>query len=85
MPQLSPFPWSCAFQVRELTDSHETGNGSKLWYHCSVVDTYGHDWTCARVAGTNASGWMSNDDLTDRSGRRRAAESLSPPAAQAIP
>ncbi|MEV6703751.1 hypothetical protein AB0M68_42700 [Streptomyces sp. NPDC051453] len=51
-----------------MTDSHETGNGSKPWYHCVVLNTYGHDGTHARVAGTNTSGWMSNDNLTDRSG-----------------
>ncbi|MFD7182621.1 hypothetical protein ACFV90_21760 [Streptomyces sp. NPDC059904] len=68
-----------------MTDSHETGNGTKLWYHCCVVNTYGHDWTYGRMAGTNASGWMSHDNLTDRAGRRSAAEFLSPPAAQVIP
>ncbi|WP_406101937.1 serine/threonine protein kinase [Streptomyces sp. NBC_01003] len=43
-------------------------NGSKLWYHCSVVNAYGHNWTYVRVAGTNTSGWMSNDNLTNQSG-----------------
>ncbi|MFD3563712.1 hypothetical protein ACFWVU_29200 [Streptomyces sp. NPDC058686] len=43
-------------------------NSSKLWYHCSVVNAYGHNWTYVRVAGTNTSGWMSNDNLANRSG-----------------
>lgn len=43
-------------------------SGTKLWYHCSVVNAYGNTWTWVRVAGTNTSGWMSNDNLTRQNG-----------------
>ncbi|MGW1194605.1 serine/threonine-protein kinase [Streptomyces sp. NPDC002536] len=43
-------------------------SGTKLWYHCSVVNAYGNTWTWVRVAGTNTSGWMSNDNLVRQSG-----------------
>ncbi|MFG3363945.1 hypothetical protein ACIPWY_05760 [Streptomyces sp. NPDC090032] len=43
-------------------------NGSKLWYHRSVVNAHGRNWTYVRVAGTNTSGWMSNDNLANQSG-----------------
>ncbi|MFI6683952.1 protein kinase [Streptomyces sp. NPDC050485] len=43
-------------------------SGTKLWYHCYVVNAYGHKWTYARVAGSDTSGWMSNDNLTRQSG-----------------
>ncbi|MFF1733486.1 serine/threonine-protein kinase [Streptomyces sp. NPDC058247] len=39
-----------------------------LWYHCSAVNAYGHNRTYVRVAGTNTSDWMSNDNLTNQSG-----------------
>ncbi|MEV5510859.1 serine/threonine-protein kinase [Streptomyces orinoci] len=42
--------------------------GTKLWYHCYVVNAYGHTWVYARVAGTHTSGWMSADNLTRQSG-----------------
>ncbi|MFG2500272.1 hypothetical protein ACGFSB_18925 [Streptomyces sp. NPDC048441] len=43
-------------------------NGTKLWYHCSIVNAYGNNWTYVRVEGTNTSGWMSNDNLTNQTG-----------------
>ncbi|GHF20803.1 MULTISPECIES: serine/threonine-protein kinase [Streptomyces] len=43
-------------------------SGTKLWYHCSVVNAYGNTWTWVRVAGTNTSGWMSDDNLTRQNG-----------------
>jgi hypothetical protein len=43
-------------------------SGTKLWYHCSVVNAHGHNWTYVRVAGTNTTGWMSNDNLTRQNG-----------------
>ncbi|MEV4439266.1 serine/threonine-protein kinase [Streptomyces sp. NPDC049577] len=42
--------------------------GTKLWYHCSVVNAYGHTWTYVRVEGTKTAGWMSNDNLTRQTG-----------------
>ncbi|GHC71436.1 serine/threonine-protein kinase [Streptomyces cinnamoneus] len=43
-------------------------SGTKLWYHCSVVNAHGNTWTYVRVEGTKTSGWMSNDNLTRQSG-----------------
>ncbi|MFG3254833.1 serine/threonine-protein kinase [Streptomyces sp. NPDC048172] len=43
-------------------------SGQKLWYHCSVVNAHGHNWTYVRLAGTNTVGWMSNDNLTRQNG-----------------
>ncbi|MDJ1130451.1 protein kinase domain-containing protein [Streptomyces iconiensis] len=43
-------------------------SGAKLWYHCSVVNARGNNWTYVRIAGTNTTGWMSNDNLTRQSG-----------------
>ncbi|MER7466683.1 serine/threonine-protein kinase [Streptomyces sp. NPDC097981] len=43
-------------------------SGTKLLYQCYVVNAYGNKWTFVRVADTDASGWMSNDNLTRQSG-----------------
>ncbi|MEU4491878.1 hypothetical protein AB0F96_00105 [Streptomyces sp. NPDC023998] len=43
-------------------------SGAKLWYHCYVVNAYGHAWTYVRIAGTKTSGWMSNDNLANQNG-----------------
>ncbi|MEV6685023.1 serine/threonine-protein kinase [Streptomyces sp. NPDC051130] len=43
-------------------------SGTKLWYHCSVVNAYGHTWTYVRIDGTNTAGWMSNDNITRQKG-----------------
>ncbi|GAA2094890.1 hypothetical protein GCM10009801_63430 [Streptomyces albiaxialis] len=43
-------------------------SGAKLWYHCSVVNAHGHNWTYVRLAGTDTVGWMSNDNLTRQNG-----------------
>ncbi|MFI1968388.1 serine/threonine-protein kinase [Streptomyces cinnamoneus] len=42
--------------------------GTKLWYHCYVVNAHGNKWTYVRVEGTSTSGWMSNDNLTRQNG-----------------
>ncbi|MFC9292896.1 serine/threonine-protein kinase [Streptomyces sp. NPDC057011] len=42
--------------------------GTKLWYHCYVVNAYGNKWTYVRVEGTSTAGWMSNDNLTREKG-----------------
>ncbi|KPI11239.1 hypothetical protein OV450_3199, partial [Actinobacteria bacterium OV450] len=43
-------------------------SGTKLQLQCYVVNAYGTKWTYVRSAGTAASGWMSNDNLTRQSG-----------------
>ncbi|MBT2478828.1 serine/threonine-protein kinase [Streptomyces sp. ISL-94] len=43
-------------------------SGTKLWYHCYIVNAYGNKWTYVRVEGTNTTGWMSNDNLTRQKG-----------------
>ncbi|MEV5241007.1 serine/threonine-protein kinase [Streptomyces cinnamoneus] len=43
-------------------------SGTKIWYHCSVVNAHGNTWTYVRVEGTKTSGWMSNDNLTRQTG-----------------
>ncbi|MFD9406561.1 serine/threonine-protein kinase [Streptomyces sp. NPDC059989] len=42
--------------------------GTKLWYHCYIVNAHGNKWTYVRVEGTNTTGWMSNDNLTRQKG-----------------
>lgn len=42
--------------------------GTKLWYHCYVVNAHGNKWSYVRIDGTNTSGWMSNDNLTKHKG-----------------
>lgn len=42
--------------------------GTKLWYHCYIVNAHGNKWTYVRVEGTNTAGWMSNDNLTRQKG-----------------
>ncbi|UQI49085.1 protein kinase [Streptomyces sp. HU2014] len=44
-------------------------SGTKLWFHCSVVNAYGNKWIYARVEGTKTAGWMSADNLTRQSGQ----------------
>ncbi|MCA6093402.1 serine/threonine protein kinase [Streptomyces sp. SCA3-4] len=43
-------------------------SGTKLWYHCSVVNAHGNTWIYVRVEGTKTYGWMSNDNLTRQTG-----------------
>lgn len=43
-------------------------SGTKVWYHCSVVNAYGHKWTYVRIDGTSTAGWMSNDNLGRQKG-----------------
>ncbi|MGW2667674.1 serine/threonine-protein kinase [Streptomyces sp. NPDC001272] len=43
-------------------------SGTKLWYHCYVVNSYGNQWTFVRVEGTNQTGWLYNRDLTGQKG-----------------
>ncbi|MER6345113.1 SH3 domain-containing protein [Streptomyces sp. NPDC001595] len=42
----------------------QTYNGTKLYYHCYVVNSYGNTWTHARIAGTSTQGWISDANLT---------------------
>ncbi|MEV0118663.1 protein kinase [Streptomyces sp. NPDC050844] len=43
-------------------------SGTRLNFHCSVVNAYGHNWTYVQVAGTSTGGWMSNDNFTGQVG-----------------
>ncbi|UQW99366.1 serine/threonine-protein kinase [Streptomyces sp. RerS4] len=43
-------------------------NGTKLWYHCYIVNSYGNQWTFVRVDGTNTTGWLYNRDLKGQKG-----------------
>ncbi|MFG2873735.1 protein kinase [Streptomyces sp. NPDC048337] len=43
-------------------------DGTKLWYHCYIVNSYGNQWTYVRVDGTNTTGWLYNRDLTGQKG-----------------
>ncbi len=43
-------------------------DGTKLWYHCYAVNSYGNQWTYVRVDGTNTTGWLYNRDLTGQKG-----------------
>ncbi|MEU5563561.1 hypothetical protein [Micromonospora musae] len=36
-----------------------------LYYHCYTTNVYGNTWTHVRIAGTNYSGWVWDDILTD--------------------
>ncbi|MER5727285.1 serine/threonine-protein kinase [Streptomyces sp. NPDC002138] len=42
--------------------------GTKLRYHCYVVNAHGNKWIYARVDGTTTAGWMSSDNLTRQKG-----------------
>ncbi|MGD3108766.1 protein kinase domain-containing protein [Streptomyces sp. YGL11-2] len=44
-------------------------SGTKLWFHCSVENSYGHKWIYARIAGTKDAGWMSADNIIRQSGK----------------
>ena len=43
-------------------------SGTKLWYHCYVINAHGNRWTYVRVEGSSTARWMSNDNLTRQSG-----------------
>ncbi|MFK0046387.1 protein kinase [Streptomyces sp. NPDC090741] len=43
-------------------------SGTKLMYQCYIVNAHGNKWTYVRATDTNASGWMSNDNLTRQNG-----------------
>ncbi|MFI9100760.1 serine/threonine-protein kinase [Streptomyces fildesensis] len=43
-------------------------SGAKVFYHCFVLNAYGHTWTYVRIDGTKTAGWMSNDNLTKQKG-----------------
>ncbi|RPF44415.1 serine/threonine protein kinase [Streptomyces sp. Ag109_G2-6] len=43
-------------------------SGTKLWYHCYIINSYGNQWTFVRVDGTNQTGWLYNRDLTGQKG-----------------
>ncbi|MEU7132726.1 serine/threonine-protein kinase [Streptomyces sp. NPDC046261] len=44
-------------------------SGAKLWFHCSVENSYGHKWIYVRVDGTKTAGWMSADNIIRQTGQ----------------
>ncbi|WP_190024886.1 serine/threonine-protein kinase [Streptomyces hiroshimensis] len=44
-------------------------SGTKLWFHCSVENSYGHKWLYVRIDGTKSAGWMSADSIIRQSGQ----------------
>ncbi|MCZ4123045.1 hypothetical protein [Streptomyces sp. H39-S7] len=43
-------------------------SGAKVFYHCYILNAYGHTWTYVRIDGTKTVGWMSNDNLSKQTG-----------------
>lgn len=50
------------------TDVALVPSGKKVWYHCYVLNAYGHKWWWVRISGTNTAGWMSADNLRGQTG-----------------
>ncbi|MEV4921715.1 serine/threonine-protein kinase [Streptomyces roseoverticillatus] len=44
-------------------------SGTKVWFHCSVENAYGHKWLYVRVDGTKSAGWLSADTIIRQSGQ----------------
>ncbi|MFF7726020.1 serine/threonine-protein kinase [Streptomyces sp. NPDC008001] len=44
-------------------------SGTKVWFHCSVENAYGHPWLYVRIDGTKSAGWLSADTIIRDSGR----------------
>ncbi|GGU52839.1 hypothetical protein GCM10010211_16730 [Streptomyces albospinus] len=54
---------------KECSSAASAKSGTKLWFHCSVENAYGHKWIYARIAGTKDAGWMSADNIIRQSGK----------------
>ncbi|GGV42205.1 hypothetical protein [Streptomyces spectabilis] len=50
---LKKAPYASCGNVKNLR------GGTKLYFHCYVVNAYGNEWIYSRVAGTETYGWMS--------------------------
>ncbi|MEU8776819.1 serine/threonine-protein kinase [Streptomyces sp. NPDC048606] len=57
-----------AAPYQQCTKGALVKNGTKLWYQCYIVNSYGNQWTFVRVEGTNATGWLYNRDLKGQKG-----------------
>ncbi|MBT2384064.1 serine/threonine protein kinase [Streptomyces sp. ISL-11] len=44
-------------------------SGAKLWFHCSIENSYGHKWIYVRIDGTKSVGWMSADNIIRQTGQ----------------
>ncbi|MFH8787219.1 serine/threonine-protein kinase [Streptomyces roseoverticillatus] len=44
-------------------------SGTKVWFHCSVENAYGHKWLYVRIDGTKSAGWLSADTIIRQSGQ----------------
>lgn len=54
---LKKAPYASCGNVKNLS------SGTKLYFHCYVVNSYGNIWVYARQAGTETHGWMSFDNF----------------------
>nr|WP_268977930.1 serine/threonine protein kinase [Streptomyces sp. GS7] len=54
---------------KDCSSAASAKSGTKLWFHCSVENSYGHKWIYARIAGTKDAGWMSADNIIRQSGK----------------
>ncbi|WP_327065306.1 hypothetical protein OG500_05860 [Kitasatospora sp. NBC_01250] len=43
-------------------------SGTELWIWCYATNDYDNVWYYGRIAGTNTTGWMSGDNLTNWGG-----------------
>ncbi|MCP2329517.1 hypothetical protein HDA40_008024 [Hamadaea flava] len=39
--------------------------GTRLYFYCEVMNSYGNIWDYVRVAGTSTYGWMSRQNMTN--------------------
>ncbi|PSJ25812.1 serine/threonine protein kinase [Streptosporangium nondiastaticum] len=44
-------------------------SGTKVWFHCSVENAYGHKWLYVRIDGSKSAGWLSADTIIRQSGQ----------------
>ncbi|MEU5188523.1 serine/threonine-protein kinase [Streptomyces klenkii] len=44
-------------------------SGTKVWFHCSVENAYGHKWLYVRIEGTKSAGWLSADTIIRQTGQ----------------
>jgi hypothetical protein len=50
---LKKAPYAACGNVTSLS------SGTKLYFHCYVINSYGNEWVYVRKAGTETHGWMS--------------------------
>lgn len=50
-------PYSDCWSVQSVS------TGTRLWFHCWLLNDFGNLWWYVRIAGTETYGWMSNDNM----------------------